>query len=597
MDNKNYTGFNRFFHSGTVQMLLNKRSDGTIREFLDDWKWVFSFSGRYRREILLYTLLGIFASSMSLGTAYVSRTLINIIAGGETEKLWLLIFAILLTTALFLVFNAAMSRLVARVSVCVNNDIQAKIYEKLLDARWEELNRCQSGDLLNRFNADVSAVSSNAIVWIPSLIVNLYTFGITFVVMLRLDAVMAGIALLSGPVLLVFSRIIMRKMREYRRRVLELNSDMMSFESETFSNFDAIKSFGITDFYARELHRWQEKYRQYNLNYNRFEIQTRVMMTLLSTAVSMLAFAYCLYRLWTGQILFGDMTFFLQQRETLSGRFKTMVGTFPDMINSAVSAHRIRELMEMEQEAHDPENLEKLRAVSRQGIAVEMHNASFAYGENRELYLNSDFTANPGEIVAVLGPSGEGKTTLLRLILGLILPQEGEVYLRSADGEAFPMNADLRCLIAYVPQGNSLMSGTIAENLRMVCEDASDEQLEDALRMACAWEFVQKLPEGIHTRLGDRGSGISMGQGQRLAIARALLRDCPILMLDEATSALDMETEKQVLQNIIRCQPNKTCIVSTHRTGVLAQCSRIYRIQGQKIVQIESVENVNETQV
>lgn len=590
MADEKYTGINRVFKSSTLQAILDKRRDGSIGEFLEDWKWIFGFSKNYRGIIVLYTILGLVSSSLAIVSAYVARILINIIVDKQYENLWILVATMLLSTVFSLVFGSVMSRVSTRISVHVNNDIQAKIFDQVMDAAWADLNRYPSGDLVNRFSNDVGTISSNAVNWIPNLIINIYTFVLSFVVMVRLDAVMALIAFFSAPVLLLLSRFILRKLRDYRRRVLELSSDMMSFEVETFSNMDMIKSFGITSHYSGKLRFWQKKYKDYTLDYNKFEIKANILLTLLSTLVTMIAFFYCLYRLWTGQILFGDMTFFLQQRSALTNRFNTLVKTFPGMINAAVSAHRVRELAQLPKEKHDEESLRKMEALSVDGLTVEMQGVTFRYDEADTVYEGSSFVARPGEIVAVLGPSGEGKTTLLRLLLGLVGADKGSIMLSGSDGQKVPMNADLRTLFSYVPQENSVLSGTIAENLRLVKPDATDEELIDALRTACAWNFVEKMPEKLDSTLGDNGRGISAGQAQRIAIARALLRDSPILLLDEATSALDMETEADVLRNIIKERPNKTCIVSTHRPGVLKQCQRIYRISDHGIHEISKDE-------
>lgn len=196
-------------------------------------------------------------------------------------------------------------------------------------------------------------------------------------------------------------------------------------------------------------------------------------------------------------------------------------------------------------------------------------------------------------IVTILGPSGEGKTTLLRMILGLISPDSGDVTLIASDGTELPVNADLRNLISYVPQGNTIIAGTGAENLRMVNEAATDEAIIAALKSACAWEFVKNLPDGIHTRLGSNAYGISVGQAQRISIARALLRNAPILLLDEATSALDPDTEASVLKQIVSMCPNKTCIVSTHRPSILPLSSRVYRVKEKTLVELNRRETMS----
>ena len=267
-----------------------------------------------------------------------------------------------------------------------------------------------------------------------------------------------------------------------------------------------------------------------------------------------------------------------------------MLSIIPSFLTSSISAHRIRELVELKKETHIPASSE-LDEVAADGFTVRMRNARFAYVEGNHVINDSEFVAQPGEIVALVGPSGEGKTTLIRLILGLIYPQSGETVIQASDGREVKMNADTRHLFAYVPQGNTILSGTIAENMRMAKEDATDEEIVEALKMACAWEFVEKLPETFNSKIGEKGRGFSEGQTQRIAIARAILRDAPILLLDEATSALDVTTERKVLKNIIQQRPNKTCIVTTHRPTVLNMCQRVYRVLQTKVTELSEAES------
>lgn len=595
MNKRKYTGINRLLKSDALQALINKIYDGTFTEFIDDWKWIFSFSKKYRSIILLYTLVGIFSSTLSLGAAWLSRILINIIVGKEIDKVWLLLGSMIGMTIFSLVFSSVNSRIFTRISIYVNNDIQAQIFDRIIDARWEELSKYPSGDLLNRFNGDVGTIAGNAINWIPNLIINIYTFTITFFALFRTDPTMAWIAFLSAPFLLAMSRYILRKMKEYRKRVLELSSQMMSFEVETFYNFDMIKSFGIFGYYSKRLRSWQKLFKDFSLDYNKFEIKSKILLTLVSTLVSLTAFGYCLYRLWTGQILYGDMTFFLQQRSGLSGRFNSLVGTIPGMLNSAVSAHRIRELCDLPCETHDIAAYEELKKYENKGFSVKLKNVTFGYNtdSDKRVYKNAEFVANPGEIVAVIASSGGGKTTLMKLLLGMLDTNSGSVTLTSSDGKEMPINADLRKFFSYVPQGNTVLSGTIADNMRMIREDITDDEIISALKTACAYEFVSELPGGINGKLGERGRGISEGQAQRISIARAIVRNSPILLLDEATSALDVETEEKLLKNIIKSHPNKVIILSTHRPSALKLCSRIYRIADGRIDEI-SVEKAAE---
>lgn len=574
----------------SLDVLISRWKDGTFSEIIDDWKWIFSYSARYKGAIAFYVILGIFSTSMGLVSSVASKYMIDIITGYETSKLWVMILIMVGSTIFSLAFSSIISRISTKLSIDINNDIQADIFDKIVDADWLSLNKYSNGDILNRFNGDIGTVSNNAISWLPTIIIAVYNFIATFFVIMHYDWVMAVIALGSAPVMLLMSRFMIKKQRDYSKKVREMSSQLMTFEVEAFYNFDTIKSFGVAPHYSRKMRWWQGKFRDISLKYNLFSIKTNIFLSILGTLVQFVAFGYCLYRLWTNDITYGTMTLFLQQRSNLSSAFNSVVSIIPAFLNSSVSAHRIRELVELPKEVHIPESGEMDRYVD-QGFEVQMKDVNFSYVEGTRVITESAFRAKPGEIVALVGPSGEGKTTMIRLILGLVRPEDGEVKLRASEGKEIEMNAETRHLFAYVPQGNTILSGTIAENMRMVKEDATDEEIVEALKVSCAWEFVEKLPLQINNSVGERGRGLSEGQAQRIAIARAVLRDAPILLLDEATSALDVTTERTVLRNIVKQHPNKTCIVTTHRPSVLNLCQRVYRVMETHVTELSEEES------
>lgn len=579
------------FDSKALDMLVHKLKDGTFHEIVDDWKWILSYSKRYKWAIFYYIILGIVSGCMGLLSSEVSKNLIDIVTGYQTSKLPLMIGLMVGSTVFSLVCNSLISRVSAKISIYINNDIQADIFDKIMDSEWLELSKYSNGDMMNRFNNDVNTVSSNAISWLPSVMINVFNFVATFCLMMYHDVGMALIALASAPFLLLTSRSLIKRMRQYNQKMKEINSKLMTFEVETFYNMDTIKSFGIEEKRGKKLRWWQGKYKDVSLDYNWFKIKTNVALSVVGTLVQFVAFGYCLWRLWGGMITYGEMTQFLQLRSNFSSTFSSMVALIPNALTSSVSAHRIKEIVELPKEAHIVQESQAIGAKNRGGYSVEIRGADFAYMENQQVIINSDFIARPNEIVALVGPSGEGKTTMIRMILGLIHPDHGEAVLRDMDGKEVPVNAELRQYFAYVPQGNTILSGTIAENMRMVREDATDEEIIEALKIACAWDFVSKLRDGINNSVGERGRGLSEGQAQRIAIARAVLRDAPILLLDEATSALDVETERNVLKNIIRQRPNKTCIVTTHRPSVLGMCQRVYRVMDKRVRELSEEES------
>lgn len=575
--------------SEALGILLSRWRDGTFTEILSDWKWILTYTRRYRRAVWAYTVLGVISSTLGLVSAVASKYTIDIITGYDSSQLWFVILVMLLSALIGLLLRSVISRISTRITLWVNNDIQAEVYDRLLNADWQELNRFSSGDLLNRLTGDTGSVAGNAIHWLPDLIVAAYSFLATLAVILHYDWVMALLALASAPFLLLTSRRLIGGMRSHQQHLRQVSSQLMAYETESLHNLDAIKGFGITGRYSDGLRQQQEDFRQASLDYNLFSIKTEALLSILGSAVQMAAFCYCLYLLWSGRILYGTMTLFLSQGTKLTSAFNSLVRTVPNFLSASVSARRIRDLFDLPPEPAQPLD-EALERAAAKGFTVQVEAADFAYDPAQPVLRRAALTAAPGEIVALVGPSGGGKTTMIRLLLGLIHPSEGRACLRTCDGQQLEMDAALRRFFSYVPQGNTLLSGTIADNLRMVRPEADDAALEQALRAACAWEFVSKMPEGLNATVGEHGHGLSEGQAQRIAIARALLRDAPVLLLDEATSALDVATERAILRNLVREYPHKTCIVTTHRPTVIGLCQRVYQVSGGELRQLSAEE-------
>ena len=575
----------------SIKMLIEKIKDGSIKEMWEEFKWMFSYGKNYKKEIIFYTLLGLFSTVMSLISSVASKELIDIVTGHKTSKAFGMA-VLMVSMALFsLFFGQIMSRITLKINIRIQNEIQADIFDKIIKVNWMDLTSYHSGDLLNRFGSDVGTVAGSAIGWVPDLIINFFNFIATLGLILYYDPTMLIMTLINTPIMLLSSKMLMAKMRQYNLKVKEMNSEMMSFQSETFNNIDSIKSFGLVDLFSRRLKGFQEKFKKVNLDFNWFSIKTNTILSLIGMVVDFSFYGWAVFRLWSGAITYGEMTFFLQQSGRMAGVFSSLVGIIPSTINSTISAKRLMEIINLEKEEENVETIDYLESISNQGFSIVLDDVYFSYVENKKILVSSSLEAKPGEIVALVGPSGEGKTTMIRMFLGLITPNEGHALLKDCDGNAYPLSASTRHLFAYVPQGNTIFSGTIADNLRMVKEDATDEEIITALKSACAYDFVEKLENGIYSEIGVRGQGLSEGQCQRISIARAILRDAPVLLLDEATSALDVRTEREVLNNIIVNYPNRTCIVTTHRPSVLNMCQRVYRVMDTKLTQLTKEES------
>ena len=555
----------------SLRYLLQRLKDGTFGKLWRDWKWIWSFSRRHRFAILLFTLCGILSSALSLVSGVASKYLIDSMVSRDLQGLTTLIPILIASAVVSVAFRSLTMRLSARLSVDMHNDVQAYVFDALMDSRWLCVREYATGDLLTRFSGDIGTVSGCAVSWLPGVIIQVFTVLATLGVVLYYDPIMALIAFASTPIMLLASRRLLRRQRDFQQKARAVSSGMSSFESETFRNIDTLKSFGVEAAISRKLRSWQEKYRETTLAYNLFSIRTNIFLTAMGTAVQYAALGYCLWRLFRGDILFGTMTLFLQQRSNLSNAFSSLVSQVPTIVTGSVAATRIRELAELPKEDRSEQ------AQPQGSCALEMTDVRAAYTPDRRVLENVNILAPAGEVIALIGPSGEGKSTLMRLMLGLITPDTGSLTLTDEAGRIYPLGPETRSCFAYVPQGNTVLAGTVAENLRLVNDRATEEEMIAALQDACAWEFVSRMPQGLHSYIGEGGKGLSEGQAQRISIARALLRRAPIMLLDEVTSALDYETEQKVLQNLMH--RGVTCVVATHRPSVLGLCSRIYQVQ------------------
>ncbi len=552
----------------TLRGLVRERN---LRQVLQNWRWILHFSRRHWLGVLGLILFGLLSSSLNLAAAIITKNLIASIISVNMDRLVPMTMLMILSAALGVVFQSVGARFSAKLSTAMHQEIQKHTFDRLIRGDWMSIRRFPTGDLLNRFSADIGTVASCAMTFLPNVIVQLFTVAITMGAIVFYDPVMALICLISTPVLFLASRSLLRRQHTYNRRLREVSSGLMSFQSETFRNIDTLKGFGIEDAVSSQLDAWQTRNRNMILEHNSFTIRTNALLTTLSTLVQYIAIAYCIWQLWQGHMILDTMTFFLQQRGTLQNSFSGLIGQIPRLLSGSVAAERIRELTELPQEP-DSSALEPTGP-----CRIRLEHVCAAYEDGVTVLDDVSLSAGPGEIIALVGPSGEGKTTLLRLLLGLVRPAGGTLELTDSAGAVHPLGAQTRRWFSYVPQGNTLLAGTIAENLRLVAPDATDEALIDALKGACAWDFVSQMPGTLHAKLGEGGMGLSEGQAQRIAIARALVRKAPAMILDEVTSALDMDTEQRVLDHLTNL--GVTCIVSTHRPSVLTMCTRAYRME------------------
>ena len=568
--------------------------EGMLRDMWRQTLWIYEYARLYWKQMIFYTLLGLAGTLVSLISSLISRDMVDIITGQQAGLL-ARTFCLYIGFSVGNVLISQISNYFAnKISISVDNAIKADIFEKMLLTDLESIQNYHTGDLLTRWSSDASNISSGVLNWIPNLVIYTVRFVSTFAVVFYHDPMFALLALIGMPVSMLMSKTLLRRMKGNNERSAAMSAKMSGFNQEAFSNIQTIKAFDLIHFYTEKLKSLQKDYVNMRLDFQKMSILTSVLMSIIGFIVSYSCYGWGIYRVWSNAISYGTMTMFLSLSGTLTSSVNSLVSLIPSAISLTISAGRLMDIVEMPQEDYSQDsavrNFEKQH--KSEGIGLNMQDLSYTYHNGTAVFANASIEAYPHEIVALVGPSGEGKTTMLRLILSLLTPQEGSSHICAGTNHEhmIDMSPSTRKLFSYVPQGNTMFSGTIAENMRNVKQDATDEEIIEALKLACAWDFVEKLPDGIESIVKERGGGFSEGQAQRLSIARALLRRSPILLLDEATSALDVATERKVLRNIMQDTYPRTCIVTTHRPTVLNICNRVYAIRDKKCEILNDVE-------
>lgn len=580
-----------------IQLVWKHIKEGSLKKAWKQTKWIYGYARHYWKSMFLYTLLGVVGTAVSLVSSLLSKDLVDIITGHQTGRL-LGTFAAMVGFSIANIVVTQISGYASTfISMKVDAEIKNDIFSKMLVTDWESLAEYHTGDLVTRWSSDVSNISNGILNWLPNLIIYTVKFISTLAVVVYYDPTFAVFALLGIPFSALMSKPLLKRMRKNNERSAAMNAKLYGFNQETFSNIQTIKAFDLIGFYIDKLKRLQKEYIDMRLEFQRMSMVTAILMAVVGFIVSYSCYGWGIYRVWSGVISYGTMTMFLSMSSTLTGTLNSLAGLVPTAVSLTISAGRLMDIVEMPQEdySEDEQVREFGEEYKDQGIGMVLQDVSYTYHTGTNVFSHAGLEAYPHEIVALVGPSGEGKTTMLRLILSLLRVQEGSAWVCAGRDreQKYKMSPSTRKLFSYVPQGNTMFSGTIAENLRNVKPDATDEEIVEALKMACAWEFVEKLPEGIYSMIKERGGGFSEGQAQRISIARAILRKSPFLLLDEATSALDVATERKVLKNIMTDTYPRTCIVTTHRPTVLNICTRVYAIR-QKQCQLLGDEEVEE---
>lgn len=555
-----------------VSLLQNLKNEGV---------WLLRYVVKYRWQIILYMIIGIISVAMGLGLSIVSKFLIDAVVSHDYGALIKSgIYVICVSLSQILVNNLT-ARISSVVGTKINNEIRSGIYEHIVMSDWQSINKYHSGDLINRLEGDANTISNSIISFIPNVFTRLLQFTGCLVIVFYYDPVMAILALMSAPFLFLLSKVSAKLIRKYNLESRTMNGKVISFTEESMQNLQMIKAFDLTHRQREMFHQLLDRYRSMKLSHDKFSLLLSAILAVIGLAVSYSCYGWGIWRLWTGSITYGTMVLFLQLSSKLTVTFSSLAALAPGAISIATAAGRIKELANLPVEQDkDRDLVEQVRiTAAKDGIRIQADHLSYAYSGSQEFVLNDiSFSVEPGETVGIVGASGEGKTTLLRLLLGLLEPDSGNLIMETSDGTSIRVSDSTRRFCSYVPQENAIFSGTIADNLRIVAPDADDPTLIRVLKQADAWAFIDRLPDGINTMIGERGVNFSEGQIQRISVARALLKNVPVLIMDEPTSALDTEAEERVLRNIMTADQKRTCIITSHRPSMLQYCTRVYGI-------------------
>lgn len=524
-----------------------------------------------RLQAILNAAIGIVGVAVSLMQVWAVKHAIDVAAGTIDGNIYWSVglFGMLILADFALNISAIWVRNI--LGIKAQNQMQQQLLDRMLRSEWHGKEARHSGDILNRLETDVNVVVNFLAETIPNALSTLVLFIGAFCYLFSMDSVLAFIIIGIMPIFLLVSKIYVRKMRQLTRIVRDTDSKVQSVLQETIQNRMLIKTLESNDAMVSKLGNIQHELRLHVVKRTMFSVFSNLIINAGFAAGYLIAFLWAAIRMSQHTLSFGGMTAFLQLVNKIQGPARDLTKIVPAFVSTLTAAERLMELEE------DPleEQGEPIRLDAPCGIRFE--NVSYAYDDDEQLVIdNLSFDFKPGSCTALLGETGAGKTTIVRMILALLLPQKGNIRIYNSN-DNHTLSPLLRCNIVYVPQGNTLMSGTIKENLRLGKPNATEEEMKKALTKSCA-DFVMDLPDGMDTICSEKGGGLSEGQAQRIAIARALLRNRPVMIFDESTSALDPETEKQLLENILSGK-DKTVIFVTHRPAVVDYCDQVLKIE------------------
>ena len=534
--------------------------------------WLWNASRQYRLSILSASLAGVLRVLVSLLFIYVCKGLIDNVTGEGSDNLGMLVAMMIACLLVRPALSLVSERLCRKTEAGLTNRLRQNLFDHLMTSVWDGREIRHSGDILNRVIDDVPNVSNVLCRGIPAVMITTCQLAGALFILFRMDVRLALVLLLIMPVALLLSKSCVRKMRSLNRDIRSKESNVQEHIQESVQNRLLIRSLEYTPNSVSKLDSLQYGLLRDVMHYTDFALFSRMMIQIGFAAGYATAFLWGIFGIRSGAVTFGTMTAFLQLVAQVQNPMLELSRQIPAFIRVTTAAERLAELSDTPLE----QTGKPIVLTGRTGIRIEHLTYSYPGGE-KKIFDNFSYDFTPGSLTAVVGETGIGKTTLMRLILALVSPDGGNVVFYDCEGNKAEASPLTRRNLSYVPQGNTLFSGTIRDNLRMGNPDACDEEYSRVLHLAAA-DFVMDLPDGLDTRCGEHGVGLSEGQAQRIAIARGLLRPGGILLLDEPSSSLDVETEKILLERLSGQVLDKTLIIITHREAIASIYTSVLRI-------------------
>lgn len=551
---------------------------------INTWKWVYGICKKERFKVYTLILTNVFGAALTIAFANFSKNIIN---AATIDKSWekVIIYAlgylalIMTQTALNLIGRSATER--------CKGKLEWRLKEYMLKVSmkkdYSSITSYHTGELQNRMFNDVTVISDGFTTILPNLIFFVVKLACAFGYLVVIDKIFALVFFVGGVLVFLCTLTFRGTLKKLHKEVQATEGKTRSFIQEAVTSLLVVKAFSAEDKIAEKADELQAVNYKAKMKRRFFGIAANAGINFVFNLGYVFALAFGAYRLLNG-IDYGTVTAMLQLVNQIQAPFANLSGVLPKYFSVLASAERLMEIEALPDEKADNSEDIDAAATYEKLKTIDFKDVSFRY--DRDIILdNTSLSINKGDFVAIMGISGIGKSTLLKLLLGVFKVESGKILLTTDDRE-IPVDYHTRHLFSYVPQGNFLLSGTILENLKFINENATDEEVNEAVRISCAKQFVDELPDGLNTVIGERGIGLSEGQLQRLAIARSLLSNSPVMLLDEATSALDENTEMEFLTNLKELK-NKTCIIVSHKRAALEICNKHIQIIDSKIVMEE----------